>query len=144
MPIGPIQLLLVGIFILIWHRCYKRLQQRSTNTQVGRRSEIQAVLDRMRQNHAESSDLPSVPAVASELAVQPPPPEPRPVPRATGIKGVVATRRRLIRCTEYDLAGELQTEICRVDPNGRVIGKPRVIPGAFRSVARDVVNRRIA
>jgi len=148
MSISIFQLLFVGMFVAVWYRFYLSQKAKSKRERDAR---AQTAADG-RPSSLEEEPKPEPVLVESE---------PVPVSVAefdtneskttgqcscapNGAVCIVGERRRRLRCTEYEVDGELQTEVCCVDKKGRTIGKPSNHVGPVRKVANELLGLKVA
>lgn len=62
--------------------------------------------------------------------------------RKTGASGVAVKGSERFRCTEYEIDGELHTEVLRIDHLGRPLGEPTLIVGPYRTVTSQIIGGR--
>lgn len=166
MPEAVVQLL-IGLFLfLIWLRRFRQLQHRSFNPQLRvlgvrtRESRVRNALSALTnallrrlwsicayfERMGRHRFMPAGAEPQRRPEVEPPRAQAKPEEQATleprSTPCIVALHRRFFRCTEYDVDGALQTEVCAVNAFGQELRAPQVVPGDYRRVACDLLNQR--
>ena len=148
MSISLFQLLFVGMFVAVWYRFYlsqetKSMRERDVRAQTAGKGRTSPHGEEPKPEPilVESEPVPQPvtafdinESVATEQRSRAP----------TGAVCIVGKRRRRLRCTEYEVDGELQTEVCCVDKKGRTIDKPSYRDGPVRKVANELLELKVA
>ena len=143
LPTAVTQLLIALLLVLFWLQWYRHCKTKSLRDKQSR--------DRVAAQSGFSSELDDPPpkavlieqesankqeADSTLLATE----EPEATRIPTGITCVVRAGRKLLRCTEFEDAGELKTEVVRVNKRGHTMGNSFVRSGSFRSVANELLS----
>lgn len=147
-PTAANQLLVVLMLVGIWYLWLRSVGAASKRVAEARRQVAAERLDSSR----EEEPPPKAVLIESEPALEPVPietstaaEEPVVPPRIpTGTACVVRKARRFLRCTEFEVEGELKTEIRRVNRHGKEIGKAALRDGSCRAVADGLLNLKAA
>ena len=62
--------------------------------------------------------------------------------RRTGVSGVAVKGSERFQCTEYEIDGELHTEVLPIDRLGRPRGEPTLIVGSYQKVTDEIIGGR--
>lgn len=144
LPTAVTQLLIALLLVALWLRWYRHC---ITRAQRERQSRQQVAAQRGTNTDFENpppkavlvEQEPVIDSVADSTSTVSE--EPELIPRIpTGIACVVRKGRKLLQCTEFEVEGELTTEVVRVSRRGRVIGERSIHSGSFRTVADQLLN----
>jgi hypothetical protein len=149
LPTAATQLLVAVLLVALWYRWYRHCKARALRE---RESRQQVAAQRGGYNADNDAPPPKAVLVEQEPAIDvvadstsTATEEPEPLPRIpTGVTCVVGKGRKLLRCTEFEVTGELQTEVVRVTRRGRTIGEGTVRSGSYRDVASELLNLKAA
>lgn len=148
LPIAATQLLIALLLVAFWlrwhHHCKaKALREKQSRQQVAVQQRTNADLEHPPPKAVLVEQEPVIDSIAGSTSAATE--ESDPIPRIpTGITCVVRKGRKLLRCTEFEVEGELATEVVRVNKHGHVLGESAFHDGPFRSVADELLNLNTA
>lgn len=147
LPTAATQLLIVLLLVALWlqwHRYCKKqtLRERNSRQQAAAHVGINPEVESPPPKAVLVEQEPTIDVVADSTSTATE--ELEAVPRVpTGVTCVVRKGRQLLRCTEFEVAGELETEVVRVSRHGTIRGESSVHNGSFRTVADELLKFKV-